>query len=249
MNKKPLVILVTSSINVYAPFTVITNSLTRLEQLYSSLYLWLKFHPEFNYVICDGSGYDFSNNIFTNTFKNVEFISFQNSIEIVKVRGKGYGEGEIIKYALNHSLFLKESNFFCKITGRLFVNHTFNFTENNSHQLICSLKLKYKYFIIPISEKLIDTRFYYVNKEFFLKYFIEIYKYVDDKNNYYLEKCFYDKVKELLIEGNNIKFHEFFPIIGQSGSTGSFYKKSSIFSYFINLCRYKIYYYFNQKLI
>ncbi|MBV8887332.1 MAG: hypothetical protein JO235_25510 [Chroococcidiopsidaceae cyanobacterium CP_BM_RX_35] len=40
--------------------------------------------------------------------------------------GKGWGEGEIIEYAINHSKILNKSTRFYKVTGRLFVE---NFTQ------------------------------------------------------------------------------------------------------------------------
>jgi hypothetical protein len=51
--------------------------------------------------------------------KEIEFLDCPAS-EMTAQRGKGYGEGEIVRHALGHSRFLRGSDSFYKITGKLY---------------------------------------------------------------------------------------------------------------------------------
>ena len=58
-----------------------------------------------------------------NTKKEFEWISFQGNTTKTQEKGKGYGEGEIIEYAINHSQLLAKSKMLMKLTGRFYVKN------------------------------------------------------------------------------------------------------------------------------
>jgi hypothetical protein len=219
--KPPL--LLTSCITACAPLTKLTDSNKRLDLTIKSIREWIRIQSDIKIIICDGSNFDFSsiaNELFPTA--NIECLFFQNSNHLVKQYGKGYGEGEIIDYALRHSLFLNQADFFTKCTSKLWVKNYINCLNswNGSFKIDCNYQnikslnnIKIGYF---------DTRFYLTSKLFYKKYLSTAHLNVNDLKDQPLERCF----KEI-IESNNIDKYMFpiLPIIkGVSGSTEINYK-------------------------
>ena len=133
-------LILTSCVNPSAnvPYLTITNGALRKDMTLHSLCKWQEINPGMNVVLCDGSGYDFSEDIqdrFQNL--NIECLAFKNSWQQVEKYGKGYGEGEILKYALVNSLFLKEADCFAKCTARLWVENFQDCLSFWNHKFIC----------------------------------------------------------------------------------------------------------------
>ena len=144
--------------------------------------------------------------------KEFEWLSFRGDNLKAVAQGKGYGEGEIIEFALNHSTVLQKANYFIKVTGRVIVkNIDFLVTFMNTNRM---------YFCRNTSTN-VDTKFYGLPVEDYKKAFLSLYKEVDDKKGKYLENLFSDQILgENLIVHNYIVFPD---VQGISGSTGKSY--------------------------
>lgn len=118
------VILMTSAIGSPSAFLKITNHEERLHQTLCSLVRWIRDTSPKTIVFCDGTmpSFDFSKvtRFAEEHGKTLEVILFQESDKYLKY-GKGYAEGEVLEYALNHSKHLAEGGSFYKITGRTFI--------------------------------------------------------------------------------------------------------------------------------
>lgn len=202
------------------PFLSLKNEKIRLNQYLESIVFWLSRREVNNIIFCDNSNFDFN---FDNLIKlsndkgkKIEFLKFEGSKKST-IYGKGYGEGEIIKYAIKNSKLLQNESFFYKVTGRLIVKNFdfFSFlNKKNSNVFFLS------------SKNSVDTRFFKVDKSFYIDYLIDEYKKVNDKEGYYLEHVFYEKLsnyKGLLSKSPIMPY-----IIGISGSTGAKYKNNII---------------------
>lgn len=217
-NKIYPVLLITGTINVSTrvPFVAVTNPDIRLKDYISTINWAIKSTNFDSIVFCENSGFNL--NVETiDTFakaknKRFEYMTFIGNIETIQKKGKGYGEGEIIQYALNNSKLLQENSIFCKLTGRLMIK--------NINDLI---KKPQNYFMHIKGEKKIDTRFYCIKKQDYVKIFYDSYKKVNDLNGYYLENVFYN---DLIL--SNIKYRCFYGkpyFLGISGSTGVRYEE------------------------
>lgn len=119
------VLLITASINIQnTPFVTIRDSRERLLQYLMGIVAWVKLTKINTIVFCENSNasYDFSKIIkfVRNEGKELEVLVFSGNRGSQKY-GKGYGEGEIVEYAMKNSRNLKNSTNFYKITGRLFI--------------------------------------------------------------------------------------------------------------------------------
>ncbi len=196
------------------------------EERYGQTITSLKYYIDsgtFEYiVICDGSGYDLSSDdIMQYADKHgvdLESLSFIQNQELVKKKGKGFGEGEIMSYIVCNSRLFKASNFFIKVTGRLIVT--------NIGEIVHKIDIaKAPFFNIIISKVIgsVDTRVYGMTTSMYAEYFIDAYQSVDDsKGNTY--EIVFGKV----LKANNISFSPL-PIVpilqGKSGTDNKDYSK------------------------
>lgn len=108
----PPPILLTSSAIAMDPSVILKDQDMRIFYTLESLEKWLVIYPQGKFVLCDGSNFNFSPLIKLRfPTASIECLYFENDQNLIKLHGKGYGEGEIIRYALKHSVLLSESTY------------------------------------------------------------------------------------------------------------------------------------------
>lgn len=175
-------------------------------------------------IFCENSNYkvDF-NEIYLlakEKGKQFECIQFKSDEKYILLKGKGFGEGEIMKYIFEKSKLINNEKYFIKITGRLKVN--------NLEKIINKISKDKTYINTDLKNTsfMADTRVYGMPTNVYKKYFIDAYKSVDDKNKNYLEHAFYKIIVDNKIKTENFPY---FPdISGQSGSMGIIYTNSRL---------------------
>lgn len=225
MNKTVLLITGCIKPNPNAFQLSLTDVNLRLQQYIDCIKWSVEFTRFVNIVFVENSGYPIDNGLieFANKRrKRLEWLSFTGNEKMIASCGKGYGEGEIIEYALKNSVLLKEATYFCKLTGRLKVD--------NVNQFIKLADMNETYFwtiglnkIKTISSG-IETRFYGIPTKVYKAVFVDAYKDVFDKNGMWLERVFYHRYKATNINCRRIALYPDFS--GQSGSMGVNYKLS-----------------------
>jgi hypothetical protein len=198
----------------------------RMMHTIESISEWLKIDPHIQIVICDGSGFDFSDAVQINfPSANIECIFFNNDAEKIKIHGKGYGEGEIIRYAIEHSKLMKKSEVFIKCTAKLWVANFHQCLLQWNGKFICSAYFANVFSYKKTALKFIDTRFYISTKDVYLKYFSSAHVQLGDAEQS-IEDAFLD-----VIQNQKLK-HIFFrapPVIcGVGGGSGKYYKSGAI---------------------
>lgn len=154
-------------------YLVLKNAEERLRQYVSSIEFWITCSPFTRIVFCDNSRFEYHGieelqRLASDNNKEFEWISFQGNNQKVLECGKGYGEGEIIEYALCHSRLLRRAIVFAKITGRLKIKNAYDLTKNTKEGV--------NYFNRDIYRGHgIDTRFYLCDICFYTKYLMHAY--------------------------------------------------------------------------
>ncbi len=225
MNKFPPPILLTSSVIPHDKTVKLIDPDARINYTIESIREWLKIAPDSQYVICDGSNFNFEE-IVRKEFPNalIECLFFLNDQKLIEVRGKGYGEGEIIKYALEYSHTLKESDVFVKCTGKLWVANYFRCIKNFTGDFLCQAYFKDVFSVKQTSLKYIDTRFYVFKKDFYVKYFLNAHDDLSIESGYGIEESFTDIA--LKNSFKNILFDVTPRIFGVGGGSGTYYKNT-----------------------
>ncbi len=195
------------------------SSEIRLMQYQQALLFYLQKTNANKIVLCDNSGvsldkFEEQKVIAQQAGKELELLSFVGDKEVAVQRGKGYGEGEIIKFAMKNSALINKDKDIVKITGRLIVR--------NIDTLMKGYRGKPTFNIAEHTEaNRVDTRIFMVSKDVFEEHFIDRYEEVHDDKGVFLEQVYYECItrSELKVE----RFARYPRIRGYSGSTGAEY--------------------------
>lgn len=217
-------ILLTSSVIAHDTGVALTNPELRTQLAIDSVREWLRVAPDSRLVLCDGSGFNFSP-LVRQEFPTaeIECIAFTNSVVDVQRHGRGYGEGEIVRYALSHSKFINDAQCFAKCTSKLWVeNYTACMQQWNGRMLLQAVFKNVFSLTKPLTLGYIDTRFYVMSIPVYNQYFLEAHKHIRKDDGYGLEDCFRDIVREQCFIGHLSKVA---PVIeGVGGGIGKAYR-------------------------
>lgn len=220
-------VLITSAIKASAPLTKLVDTRERLLLLADSLRLWATSGVS-QIVVCDGStteiALELNKVINLSEFQcKFEILGFINSTSMVSLLGKGYGEGEIVNYAIKHSKALADSPYFVKCTGRLFVVNYWSVIRCFRGYFGASSS---GFAFFP---QCVDTRFYIASREFFLRHMANGYLSVNDSIGVHLENVYF----AILINSSDTQWLFSTPprYKGVSGSLAKTYKKDRLYAF------------------
>jgi hypothetical protein len=219
-------ILITSSITPHDTGVKLSDPQKRLFHAIEAIEHWIRVAPRAKFVLCDGSNYDFQPIARERFPKNdIECLRYQNDQSKIAVYGRGYGEGEIVKFALEHSAYLRASDAFAKCSSKLWVE---NFAEClNEWQGDCLFSGVFKNtfsIIKPIEMIQVDTRFYIMSNDFYIKNLVYAHRKIGVSEGFGLEDSFHQALRKI----NKEKYLFSVPpvIKGVGGGTGKYYKST-----------------------
>ena len=220
-------VLVTSSVVAHDASVRLRDTDERLRLAMESVAEWLKIEPRQPLVLCDGSSFNFTK-LVQKAFPKarIECLPFENPQELVRQFGRGYGEGEIVRYALHHSHFISEANCFAKCSSKLWVKNFHECMQWWNGDFLC--KGVFLEVFSPLKKtKLhhIDTRFYVASKSFYELHLMDAHQKINVEAGYGLEECFRDVLMQSSIRGVLIPVP---PLIqGVGGGTAKYYQNST----------------------
>ena len=220
-----LPILLTSSIQVMDFSGKLNNPELRLKHTIECISEWSKINPEGSYVICDGSNYNFSDILLSKFPKlKIEPLFFLNDQKRIRKHGKGYGEIEIINYAIEQSKILNQSDSFVKCTGKLWVSNYHECLAQWNDKFLGTAHFKDVFSLRKLSIDYLDTRFYISKKAFFQNNFKESHLNLGGEIGLSIE----DEFLRILLTKNEKRFlFNIPPIInGVGGGSGKYYKSN-----------------------
>ena len=220
----PDVLLVTGCIRPVEgqAYLVLKDSKERLRQYRECLEFYL-LHTGFKRIIfCENSGHPLNftdlQDVALEHGKELEMLSFRGNTEGTRIRGKGFGEGEIVAYALAHSRHAADIRHFVKVTGRLIVRNM----EELRKRLDVS-KFYINCLLIRHNPGVLDTRLYATPTELYKEHFLTLHEHVSVGFN--IEKAF---TKRIYNESIPFKCFPRYPEFrGISGGDGMVYGDES----------------------
>lgn len=216
------IILLTSCVNPNGmPFTALSDINVRKQQYLDALRFYVNNTP-LPIVYVDNSNVDIKEyNVISNIVDDrLEILSFDGNHD--KEHGKGYGELEIIDYAIKHSNIINSNKnvSIIKITGRLVIVNIMTILNQlkynilpSSNSVICSMNSDFS---------MADSRLLIAPLNFY-KRLIENRMAINDSEGVYLEHVLCSLIKKQ----NLYAFHTFFSepqYQGVSGSTNITYE-------------------------
>ena len=219
-------ILLTSSVIAYDNGVALKDTNARIDLAIESVMQWHRIDPDLPLVLCDGSNYDFTSRVKECLPSAlVECLRFENDQDKVRLLGRGYGEGEIVRYAIRNSKFIKSAGNFAKCTSKLWVDNypecaqawNGNLLLKGVFENVFSMNKRVKF-------SYIDTRFYICSTSTYESLFIDAHLGVRKKKGHGLEDCFHEIVTSQSLR--NCLFLTPPIICGVGGGTGKHYKHS-----------------------
>jgi len=219
-------VLLTSSVVAHDNRVRLKDTNERIRLAMESVAEWLKIEARQPLVLCDGSSYDFTDRVrVAFPQARIECLPFENPQELVRQHGRGYGEGEIVRYALHHSHFIAEADCFAKCSSKLWVQNFFACARAWQGELL--LQGIFLDALKPWRDPMlsyIDTRFYIASRALYQQYFEDAHMRIDNNQHFGLENAFRDIFLETKLR------HAFTPVVpvilGMGGAIGKYYKNS-----------------------
>lgn len=229
-----ITILLTACINPQGmSYTALNNPATRLQQYIEAINFYIK-ETSTNIVVVENTDYDLGKHF--DYSDRLEFLFFQGN-NFDKKLGKGYGEGMIVEYALQHSKLLQNTEAICKITGR---NTVVDIAKRLQRYAMLSEKVIAN---IDFKRKFVSAKCICCPTLFWKDYFLINRKMIDDSKHSYFENVLYYSLQNWIKGGHRLcVIIRPIPIKGISGTSAkelsisfSDYLKSVCSSVLLNL--------------
>ena len=228
MKTIPVTVLITTANNPPdgVPYLQMTDPVMRTIAAKAALYFWVAQGVE-QIVLADATG----TNLLTaheeaeidKSETRVEQINYKQDSEFVIRKGKGYGEGRLIEYAINNSELLAREEYFFKCTGKVYVRNFPAIAGAVKANNISNLFWRYMgdgSWTQPFA----DCRFYYTSKSFARNHLLPAYFEANDSGNVYCESRLHEALDRNMKAGRSER-----PLIaGYAGATGETYFDSSL---------------------
>lgn len=184
-------ILLTWTIQIIGqPDHQIRSTDVRLQQYLANITKYIVDSPFRQIIFCENSASDISKErkliewLAQLYHKKIELLQFAWDTKKTNQQGRGFGESEIMEYAINHSSLLELHQPFIKMTWRYFLTNTYHFVQHN-HESPMFVRMT------PFKPRC-STACYVCTPLFYREYLRWIGEKVDDQRgkNYQLEWVF-----------------------------------------------------------
>lgn len=217
-----LVLLITGCISPdpTQKFLKLTSPEVRLKQYIDCIEYYI-FDSDFKLIVfCDNSNTTFDTSelhqMAKKNSKEIEILTFMGDTGKTIEKGKGFGEGEIIAFALHNSLLLRKAKAFAKVTGRLKIKNINTIIKNVRGGNFFNSDI---YRIGAI-----DTRFYICDINYYNRYLRNVYENTSYEHSMALEDLF----RIALDKNHHYKCTRRYPRFeGVSGGSGRNYSREN----------------------
>lgn len=219
-------ILLTSSVIAHDRGVRLQDPGERERLALESIMQWRAIAPRNPLVLCDGSGFDFSASLASGPGSGpVECLHFHNDVTGVQRHGRGYGEGEIVRHAIEHSALIQAAGCFAKCTSKLWVQNFGTCMQQWNGHLLMKAVFDHVFSLRrPARLAYIDTRFYAMDLATYRQYFLQAHEAIRADQGHGLEESFRDIFLTQQLQGCLMNPP---PVIcGVGGGTGVYYKNS-----------------------
>ncbi len=226
-NNIKICILLTATVDPKGvPFMKRSDPIVRESDYINSMKKWLETTP-YSVVFCENSGYKggkIGKMVKSCEDKKCEFLQFDGQ-DFPREFGKGYGELQTIKYAVQNSNIVKESNHTIKVNGRYFIK--------NIEKILCALSSTNKdiYVMADLKNNLTwaDSRIFAFKPSFITDYLSKYQNLINDSKGFYLEHALARAILRAVSDGYRWTPLPSNPIIvGYSGTSDTPYTTSKI---------------------
>lgn len=217
--KNKFCIFLTASIDTNGcPSTKRNDPKVRESDYLNSLRLWLE-NTQFKMVFCENSGYDLKNirNLCDKYPGRVEIIQFYGN-SYPRHLGKSYGEFLIIEKAMTDSVFIRQSEYIVKVTGRFFIENIYKILSKVKNDIVYSSIEK-----IPSGYIAFHTILFIFKKDFFFDFMFKYKNLINEAEGVCLENIFEKSIIDLNKKGYSNSVIKGIKYFGYSGTYNAQY--------------------------
>jgi hypothetical protein len=143
-------------------------------------------------VFCENSHYQHDYSALTTLAEShgkiLEILSFTGSNDLIGIKGKSYGEGEILNYAIDNSAYLADDRTsFYKLTGRISVENVNAILAGSRHDNI--------FIRWDIRKDEVDTRFFKSQVKFFKDTLYPLLDSIDERSSLSIEEVYFNALR------------------------------------------------------
>lgn len=194
MKYLPNIVVLTATIDPAAgkAHVVLSDKNERLNQYLENIRNMILKSDFDRIVFCENSHYHYDYSSLATLAqlhgKELEILSFMGSNDIIKVKGKSYGECEILNHAISNSTYLKHDDaVFYKITGRIYVDNVNDILTRSRHD---NLFIRW-----DVRKKEVDTRFFKTQVGFYKENLFHLLDSIDEESGLSIEEVYFNALK------------------------------------------------------
>ena len=224
-----VVLLLTASVNISdMVFTELKDAHIR-EQHYLEAIGHYYQKTDISIVVVENTGHDFSPELPANmgSSNRIELLSYFGN-NFPKERGKGYGELELMAYAVHHSKLIKQDTVIIKVTGRYRVVNIQDFVSSarNTRYQTCQAS----YFK---GQRKAFSGIFAFTKSFMTDYFMKNHELMNDTKGIYFEHVLADTFLDYLADGHDYSLLPSYPRIAGISGTDNLPHKTNNYIYWL----------------
>lgn len=199
-DRLPVVLLTATVTPRNVPFLKRSDWRVRLSDYKVALQSWLTSRVSTDIVFCENSAFDLSELSWicsraTEFTGRIEMLSFSDS-DYDSARGKGFGELNIISWALKNSALLRSANRVLKVTGRIYVRNVNRLIgeihKQSKPEVFCDLRRNLTF---------ADSRVFCATQKFLREFLLPMHGIVNDTAGVYFENALARAVHSALSVG------------------------------------------------
>lgn len=194
MNNWRCIFVLTATVDPFAGGNQVTMSdrRERLRQYLDNIRALILTPAVTHIVFCENSDYRYDYGEMVELARRhdtvLEILTFMGSNEVIRRKGKSYGEAEILNYAVDTSAWLRDSrDCFYKLTGRITVANLNAILEETGHDNV--------FIRWDIRKNEVDTRFFKVQVGFYRESLYPLLEQMDESCGCSIEEVYFNYMK------------------------------------------------------
>lgn len=231
-----VVLLLTASVNIKDMVLTALKDAGVREQHYLEAISHYLSQTDLPILVVENTGHDFSGKLPAHIAesKRVEFISYAGN-DFPKEKGKGYGELELMNYAMEHSSLIDDQTTIIKVTGRYRVLNIRDFIRSAKNPKLQKCQASY----FKGHRKAFSGIFTFT-RPFLRDYFMKNHEQINDSKGVYFEHVLASSLLEYQADGFDYSLLPSYPrIAGISGTDNLPHKTNNYIYWFRRNIIYK----------
>jgi len=226
---RQVVLLLTASVNIKGMVLTALKDADTREQHYIQAIEHYFTKTDIPILVVENTGHDFSAKLPSHILNSdrLEFISYSGN-DFPREKGKGYGELELMNYAMQHSRIIKDDTVIIKVTGRYRVINIGDFVASARNPNFQPCQASYFK-----GQRKAFSGIFTLTRHFMIQYFAKNHDQINDSKGVYFEHVLADSFLDYLADGYEYSILPSYPRIAGISGTDNLPHKTNSYIYWL----------------